>query len=354
MLMADPRKWKHFERLIAAIHAAANRGANVKWNDSINGRQFDVTIRFKQGLYEYLTVIECKDYARPVPVDKVEAFVTKSQDVGAHHGVLASSSGFQGGALDAAKKHNITLIHVTPSYDVDLSPFGARWNGETHALHIQSISFEYTDGETKRLPQEAHALTYYVNQIALDWGRERVSLANVIQRYSIQFINGRMEAYADRVISCPLACRVISPDDGEIPLKLLARIHVRAGMTNAKIVVGPTMFDPYLLTPDVKVINVLSGEEQTFTQYGLELGHNTVLEVGKFYENPTLAIYYYCKQIQGSIVSWYVVESYQLGQLLQAKFTQETKYAGYYVEVTDRDVLSRLQRRLNQLNELDK
>jgi hypothetical protein len=53
-------------------------------------------------------------------------------------------------------------------------------------------------------------------------------------------------------------------------------------------------------------------------------------------------------------VSWYVVESYQLGQLLQAKFTQETKYAGYYVEVTDRDVLSRLQRRLNQLNELDK
>ena len=116
-------------------------------------------------------------------------------------------------------------------------------------------------------------------------------------------------------------------------------------MIKAKILVGPAMFDPYLLTPDIKVINVLSGEEQTFTQYGLELGCNTVLEVGKFYENPNLAIYYSCEDIQEGVVTWYVIESYQLGQLVQAKFTQEAKYASYYVEVTDRDVLLRLERK---------
>ena len=199
-----------------------------------------------------------------------------------------------------------------------------------------------------------HALTYYVHQIGLEWCQERVLLANVIQQYSMQFLSGRTEAYADRVISCPPACRVISPDYGEIPLKLLARIHVRTGITNAKILVGPAMFDPYLLSPDVKVINVSSGEEQTFTQYGLELGLNTVLEVGKFYENPTLAIYYYCEDIRREVVTWYVIESYQLGRLVQAKFTQETKYASYYVEVTDRDIIHRLQRRLNRLKKLDK
>jgi hypothetical protein len=32
----------------------------------------------KRGLYEYLIVVECKDYATPVPVEKVEAFVTKA------------------------------------------------------------------------------------------------------------------------------------------------------------------------------------------------------------------------------------------------------------------------------------
>ncbi len=49
-------KWKKFERLVAAIHSAEQKGASVKWNDAINGRQFDVTIRFKEGFYDYLTV----------------------------------------------------------------------------------------------------------------------------------------------------------------------------------------------------------------------------------------------------------------------------------------------------------
>ena len=62
------------------------------------GRQFDVTIRFRKGLYEYLTVVECKDYEKAIPVEKVEAFVTKSADVHAHRAVMASTSGFQEGA----------------------------------------------------------------------------------------------------------------------------------------------------------------------------------------------------------------------------------------------------------------
>jgi predicted helicase len=111
--MADPRKWKHFERLVAAIHRLADEGADVRWNDKISGRQFDVTIRFKRGLYQYLTVIECKDYSRAVPVGEVDAFVTKSVDAKADRGVMASSSGFQAGAQEVAKRHNITLIHVS-------------------------------------------------------------------------------------------------------------------------------------------------------------------------------------------------------------------------------------------------
>ena len=71
------KKWQDFERIIAAIHAETDGAAAVTWNDEINGRQFDVSIRFKQGLHEYLTVIECKDYADRVSVDKIDAFVTK-------------------------------------------------------------------------------------------------------------------------------------------------------------------------------------------------------------------------------------------------------------------------------------
>jgi Restriction endonuclease len=350
--MSDPRKWKHFERLVTAIHAAADRGAIVRWDESINGRQFDVTVRFKQGLYDYLTVVECKDFTKPVPVEKVEAFVTKSRDAGAHHAVLASSSGFQEGARHVARSHNITLLHVSASDEVDLSAFAAQWAGETEVLHVRSISLEYTDGEIRCLPQEAHALRYYVNGISLACSREaqeRISLQDLVQQNSIRFLDNPSGVYQDFSIACPANFLVISPDDGEIPLKELAHIHIQAGKDKARIVAGPVIFDPYLLTPDLKVTNVASGEERIFSQRGLELGFDTVLEQGKFYENPYLAIFYYCERIEANTVTWCIVESYQLGKLLQGYFPQDLTCARYYVEVTDRGTLLRLRRRLDRL-----
>lgn len=52
-------KWKLFERLVAAIHHALNTaGATVEWEERLNGREFDVTIRFDSFGYKYLTVVE--------------------------------------------------------------------------------------------------------------------------------------------------------------------------------------------------------------------------------------------------------------------------------------------------------
>jgi Restriction endonuclease len=183
-------KWKHFERLVAAIHQAADQGAQVRWNETIKGRQFDVTIRFRRGLYDYLTVIECKDYGKPVAVEKVEAFVTKSADVQAHHAVMASASGFQHGARDVARRHNLTLIHVTDSVEVDLALFSARWTGTTEAFHIQSVELEYTGGDKKTLPDGADAMEYYVKHILIRWGSNCRTLDDIIP-VALSKISGR-------------------------------------------------------------------------------------------------------------------------------------------------------------------
>jgi hypothetical protein len=342
-------KWKHFERLVTAIHQAADQGAEVRWNETIRGRQFDVTIRFRKGLYEYLTVVECKDCERAVAVEKVEAFVTKAADVQAHHAVMASTSGFQEGAQEVARKHNMTLISVSHSSEIDLSVFGARWGDITDALHIQRIELEYTNGEKKQLSEEAHAMSYYVNQVLIQCGPERGTLNDLIQHHSPRFLGGQTDAYKDHVIGCPSGTRVIAPDDGEIPLKPLACVHVRAGMTKAKTLTGPVMFDPYLLVPDVKVRNVATGEEKSFSQHGLALGVNTAFAEGKFYEQPQLAMYYYCDRIKADVASLYLVESFQLGHLVQAELTVKTEYAKLYVPVSDQAVIQRLQRRLDRL-----
>lgn len=88
------------ERLVAAIHGAA--GTSVAWNERIDGRQFDVVMRHKNGLHDYLTVIECKDLNRRVSVADVDALATKSRDAGANKAVIVSAVGFQSGAVRVA------------------------------------------------------------------------------------------------------------------------------------------------------------------------------------------------------------------------------------------------------------
>src|SRR5712692_1105934 len=111
-------KWKKFERLVAAIHAAEMKGARVAWDEKIKGRQFDVVIRFRIGSYDYVTGIECRDKKRPVSAEQVEALVTKSSDAGIDKAVMASSSGFQSGALVVAERHNIGLYTLQTSTEV--------------------------------------------------------------------------------------------------------------------------------------------------------------------------------------------------------------------------------------------
>jgi hypothetical protein len=342
-------KWKHFERLVTAIHQAADDGADVRWNDSINGREFDVTIRFRRGLYDYLTVIECKDYEKPVPVEKVEAFVTKSLDAHAHHAVMASTTGFQRGARDVAQRHNITLIHVTDSEDVDLALFRARWTGTTDALHIQRIELEYVDGEKKPLPEAADAMTYYVKHILLQCGADGLTLDDLIECHSPRFHGGALDAYKDHIISCRPGTCVAGPDDGEFPLRLLARVHVRVGMTNARVLTSPVRFETHLLVPGVKVKNVATGEVNKFSRQRLPLGVNTEFSKGTFYEQPSISAFYYCDGVKDNTATIYLVESFQTGELIQAQLAVNTENARFYIPVSDKAVIQRLQRRLDRL-----
>ena len=272
------KKWEHFERLVAAIHRIANDGAEVRWNEKIGGRQFDVTIRFRHGLYDYLTVVECKDYSHPVPVGQVDAFVTKAGDVQAHYSVMASASGFQEGAERVARDHNMTLIHVTETSDVDLSAFGLKWGPPGDVFHVERVELEYVDGEKKLLPEPSNALRYYMGHVILQLGSERGTLDDLVENRYTTLLESATREYRDQTIVVPQGTRVIEPDDGEIPLKPLAAVHLRAAITTGQQMIGPNLIDPYLLIPDVKVRNVTTGEENRFSQHGLPLGHNNTFE----------------------------------------------------------------------------
>lgn len=55
---------------------------------------------------------ECKQYTSPVKREKVEILESRLRNLGMNKGVLLSTSGFQRGAIQFAKKHGISLIQV--------------------------------------------------------------------------------------------------------------------------------------------------------------------------------------------------------------------------------------------------
>lgn len=60
----------------------------------------------------FIVLVECKHQVRPVEREDVMVLDSKLRDVGAHKGMLFSTSGFQSGALQFAKARGIATVAV--------------------------------------------------------------------------------------------------------------------------------------------------------------------------------------------------------------------------------------------------
>lgn len=345
-------KWRHFERLVAAIHKASDRGSIVKWNEIIDGRQFDVTIRFRKGLYDHLTVVECKDYKQSVSIEKVEAFVTKSREVHASVAVLASTSGFQSGAKEAAKKHGITLLHVTHGTTVDLSVFGLRWSDSVEMLSIKTICLRYADGTATELPDDSNVLTYYSHHTLLECAGTRTPVDSVINANLGALPQDR--EYRTHTIILPAQTFVVAPDDGVVSLGLLVSIELSTAVVDGKKITGPYAVDPVVLSSSVEVQNVGTNETVSFDLFSLPMGVENTLVPGKFYEAAGLGFFYYCHVVRGELIEMWLVESFQFGHLWQAKLVLQAEAAEKYIEVVDSDVIRRLELRRMKMADQDR
>lgn len=74
-------------------------------------REFDVMIDSFINGFNIKIAIECKDFNRPISVEKIEAFETKCSMVpGIHKKIFISSNGFQKEAIKVAKAKGIELL----------------------------------------------------------------------------------------------------------------------------------------------------------------------------------------------------------------------------------------------------
>lgn len=109
---------------------------------------------------------------------------------------------------------------------------------------------------------------------------------------------------------------------------------------------GTRFIDPNAFTLPAIYTNVITGETSSFTIDQLPLGNKRV-SVGSFYFIMHPLMYYYCAAIQGDKMRLYLIESFQSGEKLTAVITGDIKYSTYYIPVTDKKILNRLKRRLD-------
>jgi hypothetical protein len=121
-------EWKEFEKLAAKIQQDLAPDAVVEHNVTLRGtsgvdNQCDALIKAKAGQYEFLVILECKNWKDKIGVAVVREFESKVRDVGAHKGAIIAKYGFTSDALEYAKSKGISVYTLINSEDI-------RWQQE--------------------------------------------------------------------------------------------------------------------------------------------------------------------------------------------------------------------------------
>lgn len=354
---------EYLERLVSGIQSVANPtvGTEVNWNEKIGGRQFDVAVRFQIALTRYLVLIEVKNHKRKTEAQDVEAFVTKARDKKADKIIFVNVAGYQEGAMDVARRHSVELFSITFGQAMDLSKTASyvlvSKLSETQAPPTMSLGerqrvnavvrmmLVYSNGQRHEVPNEPSQMTYYVQRTRCADGRALMDL-----------MSGTLPTPEDNQtiphrIAVEPAQKIVPPDEYFYPGGELEAIECEVEGRFGRQISGNIRIDPGAFAPPVLYKNALTGEELSFPMHELPLG-GACVESSRFYFMDNPLRYFYCAAVRGNLVSWRLVESFQAGELVRSDFSQDMKYARYYIPVTAPKILARLRSRLRELESL--
>jgi hypothetical protein len=348
----DP-KWRKFEKIIAGLHKFAEMGAQVVLDDHITGkitkrkRQIDVSLRFKHGFYEYLLIVECKNYKNKVPVKDVEAFQTKKQDVGADRAVMVTTVGYQAGAIETARAYNIELRTLMEEV--------SDW---TNVVKSEVIRFPFFSGAefdhdplNRPLLTEWKPLTYdSIVFLREAEGKSPVTLEELIKNIAVQLHKGGAQLPAVATVPFNPPWQVLFPGE-QTPFSVRG-VKLR--------------FEPYLLRTDRTIdmpprvskyiyTDIFGKDRREVPAGAVPIGLDTVLEPGKYYKNDRGG-YYKCLEIKGNDVMWLEMNIRHdgNGQAFHGEFIQDLKFACYYLPVTESIELAGLEHLYARLEEYER
>lgn len=350
---------EYLERIVAGIHSVTTKGADVRWNEVINGRQFDVVVRFTLGTLGYLVLIEVKNRTRKASAEDLDAFVTKARDQLASKAVFVTAAGFQSGAITTAERHGIDLFTVAFDEEIlEIPPdIGAltlvRTDGPKDevptlsigdpepGLCIAAVTLIYADGKHHSVPSEASQMRYYIEKTRVE---HRGSLKDLLDEQD--FCEIAVGEKRKHRVKLRQKVRIAPPDNYFFPSGTLSALDFALEGVMGRSITGNVRIDPAIFRHPVVYTNVRTGEISRFATNQLPLGGGPV-KAGRFYFGLHPLSYYHCADVGPELVTWNLIESFQSGMLISGTYTQKLLYAPRYIPVTDKATLARLVGRLD-------
>lgn len=112
------------QAILASEELGAQKNIRVEVNKILKDkhgieRQFDIYWEFELGGVLCKNIIECKDYASKISVEKVDSLIGKLRDFNNIRGIFATKTGYQSGAEAKALANGIDILRVREQNDTD-------------------------------------------------------------------------------------------------------------------------------------------------------------------------------------------------------------------------------------------
>ena len=131
-----------YEKLTQAVYQAIlareDQNLAVQHNVAITGRsgvdhQVDVYWRFRQASIDHTVLVECKNYASALTLEKVRNFFGVLHDIGNCRGIMVTKTGYQAGVEKFARFYGIELKLLRQPSDAD-------WEGRIKNMRLNIIA----------------------------------------------------------------------------------------------------------------------------------------------------------------------------------------------------------------------
>lgn len=159
-------EWSEYQEEVAQFFRGL--GLSSETNAKIRGvrtsHNIDVLVRSKLAGIAITWLVECKDWKARVTKEKVLALRSIVEDTGADRGFIMAESGYQSGALQAARLSNTTLaslqdLRETLAYEIGIARLDSLW-GRCEACRERYWSIDKEDRIELRLRPDVGELGY--------------------------------------------------------------------------------------------------------------------------------------------------------------------------------------------------